>query len=446
MRRNLVLMYAIALLQGMVFYGPVATLYRQAHGLSLFQITLLESVSLALCILLEVPWGAAAERLGYKKAMVLCCCLYFVSKLLFWQAEGFGGFLAERMVLSVVLAGLSGLDDSILFLSCRPGESQRVFGLYTGLQTLGLLAAALVFSLWIGERYALAGLLTAFSYGAAALLSFGLVEVRAKEPRRRGAFRQAAGQVLKNRRMLVLLLAAGLLTESHQVVTVFLNQPQYQRCGMGDRAIGLAYLAATLLGLTGMFSHRLTRRLGERRTARLLFALSALTCLTLALTRSAALSVAALLLFRVGNSLFQPLQLELQNREISTADRATALSVGAMVMDVVGVGANLALGALADVSLSAAFLLSGGLCAVGLLLFLAGGPGDGQKGAGYVTVAHIAGQNERMGRQQKGREERREKPLTGASPGRPCTPPGSGPAAPGPRHGRCTRRAGCTHQ
>ncbi|WP_297212664.1 MFS transporter [uncultured Flavonifractor sp.] len=373
MKRNLSLMYAIALLQGMVFYGPVATLYRQAHGLSLFQITLLESVSLALCILLEVPWGAAADRIGYKKAMVFCCCLYFISKLLFWQADGFGGFLAERVVLSVVLAGLSGLDESILFLSCPPGESQRVFGLYTSLQTLGLLAAALVFSLWIGERYALAGLLTALSYGVAALLSFGLAEVKPSEPYRQpGAFRQAAGQVLKNRRLMVLLVAAGLLTESHQVVTVFLNQPQYQRCGMGDRAIGLAYLAATLLGLTGAYSFRLTRTLGERRTARLLFALSALSCLTLALTRSAALSVAGLLLFRVGNSLFQPLQLELQNREISTADRATALSVGAMVMDVVGVGANLAFGAVADRSLSAALLLGGGLCAAGLLLFRAG--------------------------------------------------------------------------
>ena len=101
-------MYAIALLQGMVFYAPVATLYRQVHGLSMFQITLIESISLVLCILLEVPWGALADRVGYKRTMVFCCCLYFVSKLVFWQADGFGWFLAERVMLSVVIAGLSG--------------------------------------------------------------------------------------------------------------------------------------------------------------------------------------------------------------------------------------------------------------------------------------------------------------------------------------------------
>ena len=36
MKRNIYLMYAIAFLQGMVFYGPVATLYRQAQGVSVF--------------------------------------------------------------------------------------------------------------------------------------------------------------------------------------------------------------------------------------------------------------------------------------------------------------------------------------------------------------------------------------------------------------------------
>ena len=54
-KRNLRCMYAIALLQGMVFYGPIATLYREAQGVSIAQITLIESISLALCILLEVP-------------------------------------------------------------------------------------------------------------------------------------------------------------------------------------------------------------------------------------------------------------------------------------------------------------------------------------------------------------------------------------------------------
>ena len=57
MKKNLYIMYAMALLQGMVFYSPIATLYRQAQGVTVFQITVIESISLALGILLEIPWG-----------------------------------------------------------------------------------------------------------------------------------------------------------------------------------------------------------------------------------------------------------------------------------------------------------------------------------------------------------------------------------------------------
>ena len=42
-------MYAIALLQGMVFYAPIASLYRQAAGLTLGQIAIIEGISYLMC-------------------------------------------------------------------------------------------------------------------------------------------------------------------------------------------------------------------------------------------------------------------------------------------------------------------------------------------------------------------------------------------------------------
>lgn len=60
-------MYAVGLTQGMVFYGPVATLYRQAQGVTVFEITLIESISMLLCILLEIPWGMSLTESGTKR-------------------------------------------------------------------------------------------------------------------------------------------------------------------------------------------------------------------------------------------------------------------------------------------------------------------------------------------------------------------------------------------
>ena len=155
-RRNIYIFYVMALLQGMVFYGPIATLYRQASGVGLGQIALMEGLSLTLSVALELPWGLLAERLGYRQTMVLCSGLYFVTKLIFWRAAGFGGFLLERVLLGVVAAGLSGVDAGMLYLSCPPENAQRTFGIYNNMTILGLLLATGVYTLWIGEDHRLA--------------------------------------------------------------------------------------------------------------------------------------------------------------------------------------------------------------------------------------------------------------------------------------------------
>lgn len=387
MKRNIALMYGIALLQGMVFYGPVATLYRQAHGISIFQITLIEGISLLLCILLEFPWGIAADRIGYKRTLMICCWLYLLSKIIFWQADSFFWFLAERILLSVVIAGFSGVDASILYLSAEVGDSQKVFGIYAGMQMAGLLAASCIFTVFVRDNYSLAGLLTVISYGAAAVLSCGLVEVKGKAEKGKDAgriekaekegiaaavratLRETIGAALGDGSILLFLIASALLAETHQTVTVFLNQLQYEKCGLRSGAIGGIYITATVIGMFGRFSPGVTRRTGIRGGLWLFGGLAMSACLILAGSSHGASSVFGILLLRMSHTLFQPFQLELQNRQISGADRASALSVHAMVMDGVAVAMNLAFGILAERALELAFIFGVGICLISLFLF-----------------------------------------------------------------------------
>lgn len=366
-RRNIYLMYVISLLQGMVFYGPVATLYRQAQGVSVLQITVIESISLILCLLLEFPWGMIADKIGYKRTLLLCCVLYFISKIVFWKASGFGGFLLERVILSVVIAGLSGVDSAFLYLSCKKGESQKVFGIYNSLGTAGLLLAALLFSLFVGDYYRLAGFLTVISYGLAAMLSAGLTEVRREGERasRTENLWLPLQRIWKNRNLLLLFVGTALLGETHQTVTVFLNQLQYERCGLNPAAMGYIYILVTIAGLCGAWSYKFTERLGDLRCAALFYGSAAAACILLAITESPWLSVLGVLMLRISFSLFQPLQTELQNRQISTDNRATALSANAVIIDSVGAGTNIAFGKLAETSLPVTFLFGAGLCLVG---------------------------------------------------------------------------------
>ena len=79
--------------------------------------------------------------------------------------------------------------------------------------------------------------------------------------------------------------------------------------------------------------------------------------------------ILAVMLLRLSFSLMQPLQMDLQNRQITGRNRATALSVNALVMESLGIFLNLLFGRLADVQLEAAMFLGAALCGFGAILY-----------------------------------------------------------------------------
>jgi MFS family permease len=203
--RNRRLLYAVAFFQGLVFYGSVATLYRQASGITVFQITLIESISLAVMLLLEVPWGYASDKIGYKRTMVLCNFLFFLSKLIFWKADSFGAFLAERLLLSIVLSGLSGCDSAYLYLQMEDKNPKKVFSIYSASGTAGLLLAAATFSLFLSSNLRQTAFFTCIAYAAAFLLSLFLTETEddaGRRARRPMAFTAQLKEVTGDKRLL----------------------------------------------------------------------------------------------------------------------------------------------------------------------------------------------------------------------------------------------------
>lgn len=357
-------MYAIEFFHGMVFYAPIATLYRQAHSVSVFQITLIESISMALCVLLEMPWGIVADKIGYRRTMVICCGLDLVSKLIFWQADSFSDFLFERIILSIVITGVSGVDSAIVYLSCEKGKSQHTFGILNSMSSLGLIVSSTLFSLLIKENYKTAALFTVFSYGTAFMLSFFLSEVRQNRSLAPVFFnlKPTVLAIFKDKKLLPFLLAVGLFEQTHQTVTVFLSQLRYERAGMNSAAIGTVYTIMTVLAIIGTFSARVTKRTGECKAFMLFCIPGAVCCALLAAVDSAVLSVMSILVLRVSHSFFAPLQAEIQNRFVKTNNRATELSVNAMFTDCVGIVVNLIFGALSKSSLSITFLFGAIIC------------------------------------------------------------------------------------
>ena len=80
-------------------------------------------------------------------------------------------------------------------------------------------------------------------------------------------------------------------------------------------------------------------------------------------------SIAAVLILHISHSVFQPLQMELQNRVINTGNRATALSFNAVIMNTTAVLINLIMGKAAESDLRISMALGGVFCTVGFVLF-----------------------------------------------------------------------------
>lgn len=378
--RPLRLMYLIAFLQGMVFYGPVATLYRTAAGVTVGQIALIESISYLLMLLLEIPWGLVTARIGMKNTLAASCALYFVSKVVFWRAGGFAGFLAERALLAVVLTGFSGCDTAYLYHWSGDEEAQKVLGRFDAWGMAGLLAASAVFSGWLGGKYRLAALLTVGTYGAAALASLLLAPVPLEAPDRapaREQLRVLGEDLRRDPRFLLFLLACACLTESCQLCTVFFSQPLYRRAGMPEPVMGLWHALATAAGLAGAFSHRAIRLTGEERYGPGLCLLGAVLCALLALSPWGMICGLAVVLLRVVSALFLPYAAARKNRHARGGPRSVLLSGYAMAGSLGSSGINYALGQAADWSLTGAVLACGGLCFLAAW-FVAGSSGGGR--------------------------------------------------------------------
>lgn len=367
--RNYRLLALMALMQGIVFYGPVATIYRRAYGLDVEALFLIESISWIVTLALESPWGRFADRFGYRLTIVLGNIVFLASKLVFSVAYGFSGFLAERLLLSVALSALSGCTEALLYRSAGAEASEKAFGRWNAASAAGLLIASAASPLLYASSLRMTAYGTVAPYAIAAVASLFLVDVDEEETTdgattRGGAtgaalattgLRGAFEALARDRGLLLFVAASAVMGEAAQAATVFLAPLQYERAGIPIAAFGALYAALQVASLAAAGAWRLVGAVGRERTLRALFAVGASALAILALSDGAWTSVAALLALAAAAALFRPLSASIQNERVIGSERATALSVNAMAAEIIAALVNVGVGRLAGIGLPAAF-------------------------------------------------------------------------------------------
>lgn len=368
MKRNIIVFYVLAFLQGLVFYGSVSTLYKTSAGISLAQMGFMDGVLSVITVLFEVPWGIICDHIGYRKTLIISNFIYFLSKVVYFKASCFGMFLFERVLLGIAVAGLSGCDSALIYLSADKEETAGIFGKMSMFGTLGMCVASLCFSLFFKENFRGAALWTAFAYLFASVLTLFLKDVNEEHKSREKADMKKIMHALSG--MIPLLVAAALLTESTHMLSTFYNQLQYERTGIPVGWYGILYMLIQICALSTGVLGKLTEKIRKEKLAEILTLIAVMCSFALIFVNSAILSVMIFALLLVVENMYFAILDTLENEAIHNLPRATILSVFSLISNGVIFFTDTSFGLAAEHSLNAAYILAGCFTAFSLILFV----------------------------------------------------------------------------
>lgn len=334
-KRNIYLMYIIVFLQGFVFYGPIATVFRENRGVSIYQIFLIESISMILIMLFEVPWGIFADKFGYKKTLVISNFIFFISKIVFFKANSFWIFLFERILLSISISGLSGCDTALIYLSLDENQnSERVFGRYVWFSNIGFLLGSMISTYIINISIDLTAYYTIIPYGIAFGVSLFLKNITdevTKKENVKSKFKYSLKHVAANKYIIIFLVGISLVKEVVQSITVFLNQQQYIKSGIDIRYFGILLVAIQFMKLISVKSYKLSNMIGQIKSINMLTIAVFISSSILIIISNAILSFLCVSVISIGMAIMEPMIIDIKNKSISSGNRATILSIYSMI-------------------------------------------------------------------------------------------------------------------
>lgn len=360
------------MLTNMYFYSAVLVRFETSRGLNYTEIFLLESVLSLSIWLLNIPTGVWADRLGYRRLLIISRVVNVSSVVITLVSYNFLMFSIGSVLFGAGVACDSGAEDAVLMRSLavattqdgRPISSSSAFALLGASGSVGFFIGLVTGSLFAAQDPTIAFVATLFPAALAIGTTWLLRPLAplpdATEPMGSRAH-EARGRPLASAWRLIRREPAlvGLsLVKSGSWVCVnaifWYNQPLLGHAGVSTRWYGPLTALAVVCGIAVPLLLPLARRWLSRR---LCFALSLLApgIAYLALARAdAPWVVVALLSLVVGGSAWrEPLLSEALNERIADEARATTLSALAFLGALAGALANALVGRAGDIGLEA---------------------------------------------------------------------------------------------
>ncbi len=346
--RDLRLFYLFRLLATSYLYVPIFMLFQEARGLSFFQRLALGGIYSAVVILVEVPTGVFADRLGRRRSMIAGALAMAISCIIAFQASSFGWFAIAEIFAAMSLALCSGADSAYLYdLLHHHGRGHEYSRRESSASAMHLLGSAIAFAgggLFAAIDLSLPYVITAFVAAAAAAVAF-LLDDDLHRHRALTAARPAAAQLhswwrdalsalrlVRGNRRLAWLVGYSAVVFTLLRATIYVYQPYLDQRGFGTAEIGLLFAAMYIVASAIAFrTHALRRRYGDELLLWGLLGVLAASFLLLGRGSTGPWLAILLAVQALASGLFSPLTKPLLHQEISdSGSRAAVLSVESM--------------------------------------------------------------------------------------------------------------------
>jgi MFS family permease len=187
LRRNVALLCGLRATQMALFPMAILSVFlaRQVN-FGVTQIMLLQGVFGVAMLLFEFPSGYLADRIGYRRCLIIAALLWTLAWPIYGYATSWAQVAAAELLLGVGMAMVSGCDTALLYESLLADGREQEFARWSGRQTFyGQVAegcAALVAGLLFAAAVQLPFLAQAGASAIGLVLAIGLVEPQRERP------------------------------------------------------------------------------------------------------------------------------------------------------------------------------------------------------------------------------------------------------------------------
>jgi MFS family permease len=277
--RNLRLFPIFSAISFTPVFVPVIVLFWEASGLSTLDIYVLQALFALSVVLLEVPTGMVADRMGKRTSLLAAQVIIAAGFGWYALSDGFLDFLIAEVVIALGASLLSGADSALLFDSLqaagRESEFTEQLGRNHGIRMVSFAASTLLGGFVATESLRMTMWLSAVGPAAAVGVVWLMAEVKpvaARQPLRAelaayGALIQTSSRFIWRHRLVRwLVVFLSVLTGSAGWL-LWMYQPYMAHIGLPVWAFGAAFAIYNLFAaLSSRLADRFERRLGPGAT------------------------------------------------------------------------------------------------------------------------------------------------------------------------------------